>query len=141
MIAHKFFPIPGKIVDGKFLSIANPPEGHTQEIPLCETDYFRRLELLCHTCGLALRGSYITEFDRKYHPEHFNCMEPGCVVNPSTTERYYEHEGAKFCKYHYGQRAKICHGCGTAIFHLFHKFSSSGQNQTWHPKCCECPNF
>ena len=45
VVASKFFPVDG-------------PEG--KQHPLCETDYFRRLGLICAKCGLALRGSYIT---------------------------------------------------------------------------------
>lgn len=45
MVASKFFPIDGP--DGK-------------QHPLCERDYFRRLNLICAKCGMALRGSYIT---------------------------------------------------------------------------------
>ena len=45
MVASKFFPIEGP--DGK-------------QHPLCERDYFRRLNLICAKCGMALRGSYIT---------------------------------------------------------------------------------
>ena len=45
VVASKFFPIEGQ--DGK-------------QHPLCERDYFRRLNLICAKCGMALRGSYIT---------------------------------------------------------------------------------
>lgn len=45
VVAAKFFPIEGA-------------EG--RQYPLCETDYFRRLSLICAKCGAALRGSYIT---------------------------------------------------------------------------------
>lgn len=45
VVASKFFPIDGQ--DGK-------------QHPLCERDYFRRLNLICAKCGMALRGSYIT---------------------------------------------------------------------------------
>jgi hypothetical protein len=45
VVASKFFPIDG--TDGK-------------QQPLCERDYFRRLNLICAKCGMALRGSYIT---------------------------------------------------------------------------------
>jgi hypothetical protein len=45
VVASKFFPIDG-------------PDGKQQ--PLCERDYFRRLNLICAKCGMALRGSYIT---------------------------------------------------------------------------------
>lgn len=45
VVASKFFPIEG--TDGK-------------HHPLCERDYFRRLNLICGKCEQALRGSYIT---------------------------------------------------------------------------------
>src|ERR1700733_12273610 len=45
VVASKFFPIDGP--DGK-------------QHPLCERDYFRRLNLICAKCEMALRGSYIT---------------------------------------------------------------------------------
>lgn len=45
VVASKFFPIDGP--DGK-------------QHPLCERDYFRRLNLICAKCSQALRGSYIT---------------------------------------------------------------------------------
>lgn len=45
VVASKFFPIDGQ--DGR-------------QHPLCERDYFRRLNLICAKCGQALRGSYIT---------------------------------------------------------------------------------
>lgn len=44
MVAQKFFPV---------------EEGDIM-YPLCETDYFGRLGLLCAKCGQALRSSYIT---------------------------------------------------------------------------------
>src|SRR4051794_7214683 len=53
-----------KIVASKFFPVPEKPPG---QYPLCETDYFRRLDLLCFECGQALRGSYITALDRKYH--------------------------------------------------------------------------
>jgi len=47
----------GKVVAAKFF----PVDSKTgEQYPLCETDYFRRLNLLCAKCGGALRGSYIT---------------------------------------------------------------------------------
>lgn len=45
VVASKFFPIEG-------------PDGKQQ--PLCERDYFGRLNLICAKCQQALRGSYIT---------------------------------------------------------------------------------
>ena len=48
-----------KVVAAKFFPI-DAPDGSGRQVPLCETDYFRRLNLLCNKCGQALRGSYIT---------------------------------------------------------------------------------
>ena len=44
VVANKFFPIHDR---------------SGQQAPLCERDYFRRLNLICSKCGGALRGSYI----------------------------------------------------------------------------------
>lgn len=50
----------GKVVASKFFPVdSSSPDGKPQ-YPLCETDYFRRLGLICAKCGAALRGSYIT---------------------------------------------------------------------------------
>lgn len=56
VVAAKFFPIDG-------------PDGKQQ--PLCERDYFRRLNLICAKCGLALRGSYITACSQSSLPHSF----------------------------------------------------------------------
>ena len=45
VVANKIFPI--QDISGK-------------QAPLCERDYFRRLNLICSKCSGALRGSYIT---------------------------------------------------------------------------------
>ncbi|KAH7349043.1 hypothetical protein BKA66DRAFT_295311 [Pyrenochaeta sp. MPI-SDFR-AT-0127] len=136
IVASKFFPAPGKIIGGKFIAIANPPEGHTQEVPLCEYDYFRRLDLLCHSCGEALRGSYVTALEHKYHLEHFVCEEPGCGKSFGASESYFEHEEKVYCRPHYLQQyAELCHGCGTAICEQFVEIYRNGKNQHWHPEC------
>src|SRR5258708_34772031 len=53
VVATKSFPIDG-------------PDGKQQ--PLCERDYFRRLNLICAKCGMALRGSYITACSALHAP-------------------------------------------------------------------------
>lgn len=108
-------------------------EGEGQ-YPLCETDYFRRLDLLCHECGGALRGSYITALERKYHIEHFTCCVCPTVFGPQ--DSYYEHDGKVYCHYHYStQFAARCNGCQTAILKQFVEIFRNGQNQHWHPEC------
>ncbi|CAL5867152.1 uncharacterized protein PFLUO_LOCUS1364 [Penicillium psychrofluorescens] len=120
IVASKFFPIDSEDGNGQY--------------PLCETDYFRRLNLLCHECGGALRGSYITALDRKYHIEHFTCSV--CPTVFGAQDSYYEHEGKVFCHFHYStQFAQRCHGCHTAILKQFVEIFRNGQNQHWHPEC------
>lgn len=118
-MASKFFPVP-----------ENPPN----QYPLCETDYFKRLDLLCFKCNSALRGSYITALDRKYHIEHFTCSI--CPTVFGAQDSYYEHDGNVFCHYHYSTRfAQRCNGCQTAILKQFVEIFRNGQNQHWHPEC------
>lgn len=118
-MASKFFPVPDQ-----------PPN----QYPLCETDYFRRLDLLCHACGGALRGSYITALDRKYHIEHFTCSV--CPTVFGAQDSYYEHEGSVYCHYHYSTKfAQRCNGCQKAILKQFVEIFRNGQNQHWHPEC------
>jgi hypothetical protein len=102
--------------------------------PLCETDYFRRLDLLCFSCGGALRGSYVTALDHKYHIDHFTCSV--CPTAFGAKDSYYEHDGNVYCHYHYSTRfAQRCNGCQTAILKQFVEIFRNGQNQHWHPEC------
>ena len=122
----------GQIVASKFFPVDN--EDGTGPYPLCETDYFRRLDLLCYECGGALRGSYITALDRKYHIEHFTCSV--CPIVFGAQDSYYEHDGRVYCHYHYStQFAQRCNGCQTAILKQFVEIFRNGANQHWHPEC------
>ncbi|KAM0714821.1 hypothetical protein Q7P37_009285 [Cladosporium fusiforme] len=119
IVASKFFPVPDQ-----------PPN----QYPLCETDYFRRLDLLCYACKGALRGSYITALDRKYHIEHFTCSV--CPTVFGAQDSYYEHESNVYCHYHYSTKfAQKCNGCQTAILKQFVEIFRNGVNQHWHPEC------
>ncbi|KAI5809630.1 hypothetical protein DFH27DRAFT_153739 [Peziza echinospora] len=119
-VASKFFPVDDERGEGQY--------------PLCETDYFRRLDLICHSCGGALRGSYITALERKYHIEHFTCCVCPTVFGPQ--DSYYEHDSRVYCHYHYStQFAAKCNGCQTAILKQFVEIFRNGQNQHWHPEC------
>ncbi|KAK5987315.1 Rho-type GTPase-activating protein 1 [Cladobotryum mycophilum] len=120
IVASKFFPAEGENGEGQY--------------PLCETDYFRRLGLLCHQCGGALRGSYITALERKYHVDHFTCSL--CTTVFGAQDSYYEHDGNVYCHYHYStQFAQRCNGCQTAILKQFVEIFRNGQDQHWHPEC------
>ncbi|CAG8515142.1 5156_t:CDS:10 [Acaulospora colombiana] len=94
IVASKFFPIEGS--DGK-------------QQPLCERDYFRRLNLICENCGGALRGSYITALDKKYHIEHFTCSACPTVFGPQ--DSYYEHDSQ------------------------FVEINRNNVDEHWHPEC------
>ncbi|KAG0038734.1 hypothetical protein BGZ82_010973 [Podila clonocystis] len=116
--ANKFFPI---TESGK-------------QYPLCERDYFRRLNLLCHSCGEALRGSYITALDNKYHLDHFTCSICPTVFGPQ--DSYYEHESKVYCHYHYSIHYAVkCAGCRTAILKQFVEINRNGLDEHWHPEC------
>ena len=122
----------GQIVASKFFPVDE--EDGSGQFPLCETDYFRRLDLLCFECGGALRGSYITALERKYHIEHFTCSV--CPTIFGAQDSYYEHDGKVYCHYHYStQFAQRCNGCQTAILKQFVEIFRNGQNQHWHPEC------
>ncbi|KAI9838635.1 MAG: hypothetical protein M1819_004949 [Sarea resinae] len=122
----------GQIVASKFFPVDE--EDGSGQYPLCETDYFRRLDLLCYECGGALRGSYITALDRKYHIDHFTCSV--CPTVFGAQDSYYEHEGKVYCHYHYStQFAQRCNGCQTSILKQFVEIFRNGQNQHWHPEC------
>ncbi|PPJ53539.1 hypothetical protein CBER1_00319 [Cercospora berteroae] len=121
----------GKIVASKFFPVPDQPPN---QYPLCETDYFRRLDLLCYACGGALRGSYITALELKYHIEHFTCSV--CPTVFGAQDSYYEHEGNVYCHYHYSTKfAQKCNGCQTAILKQFVEIFRNGVNQHWHPEC------
>lgn len=124
----------GIIVASKFFPVQDDPNDPDSQYPLCETDYFRRLDLLCHQCGGALRGSYITALDHKYHIDHFTCS--ACPTVFGASDSYYEHDGQVFCHYHYSTKfAQRCNGCQTAILKQFVEIFRNGQNQHWHPEC------
>ncbi|KAF9114973.1 hypothetical protein BGX27_009301 [Mortierella sp. AM989] len=119
IVASKFFPI-------------TEPDG--KQYPLCERDYFRRLNLVCQSCGGALRGSYITALDYKYHIEHFTCSICPTVFGPQ--DSYYEHDGKVYCHYHYSLCYAVkCAGCRTAILKQFVEINRNSQDEHWHPEC------
>jgi hypothetical protein len=108
---------------------------------LCETDYCRRLDLLCNSCGGPLRGSYITAENRKFHLDHFRCEDSGCHVVFRQQDPYYEHQDKHYCLYHYCQYhycqtgAPKCASCGCPILQKFVELQRRGVAQRWHPEC------
>ncbi|KAK4056836.1 Rho-type GTPase activating protein Rga1 [Microbotryomycetes sp. JL221] len=123
----------GKVVASKFFPI-DADDGSGKQMPLCETDYFRRLNLLCSKCGGALRGSYITALDMKFHVEHFTCSICPTVFGPQ--DSYYEHGGKVYCHFHYSTRFAVkCTGCQTAILKQFVEINRNSVDEHWHPEC------
>ncbi|KDE02242.1 hypothetical protein MVLG_07192 [Microbotryum lychnidis-dioicae p1A1 Lamole] len=123
-----------KIVANKFFPIDAPDGSSGRQVPLCETDYFRRLNLLCQKCGQALRGSYITALDMKFHVEHFTCSICPTVFGPQ--DSYYEHAGSVYCHFHYSTRFAVkCTGCRTAILKQFVEINRNSVDEHWHPEC------
>ncbi|KAF8677456.1 Zinc-binding domain present in Lin-11, Isl-1, Mec-3 [Rhizoctonia solani] len=112
VVASKFFPIDG-------------PDG--RQHPLCERDYFKRLNLICAKCDMALR-------DKKYHVEHFTCSVCPTLFGPQ--DSYYEHEGAVFCHWHYSTRFAVkCVGCNSAILKQFVEINRNQRDSAFHPEC------
>lgn len=145
VVAAKFFPATDEMNssptgsaaghDGTGKQSSSPTTGGSGRLfPLCETDYFRRLDLLCANCGGALRGSYITALGKKFHVEHFTCSICPTVFGPQ--DSYYEHDGRVFCHFHYSTRFAIrCTGCRTAILKQFVEINRNNQDEHWHPEC------
>ncbi|KAM9909019.1 hypothetical protein OXX69_005825, partial [Metschnikowia pulcherrima] len=99
----------GALCSAKFFPHEVTIDGVTQQVPLCEYDYFKRLSLICHSCDSALRGPYITALGNKYHLEHFKCN--ACDKVFESDESYYEHENSVYCHFHYSKLfATKCEG-------------------------------
>ncbi|KAH9041098.1 hypothetical protein EDB85DRAFT_1886718 [Lactarius pseudohatsudake] len=121
----------GDVVASKFFPIGDPNEEQQQ---LCERDYFRRLNLSCAKCDGALRGSYITAGNKKYHVEHFTCALCPTLFGPQ--DSYYEHDNEIYCHYHYSTRFSTkCAGCSTAILKQFVEINRNQRDECWHPDC------
>lgn len=103
--------------------------------PLCETDYFRRLDLICAKCGGALRGPHINALNKKYHLNHFTCTVCDVVFQPNAS--YYEHNGNIYCQTHYSALfAQLCGGCQTPVLRqLIEVNKNTDSHEQWHPEC------
>lgn len=119
----------------KFFSLdVTNPDGGSIQVPLCEFDYFKKLNLICFSCNTALRGPYITALGHKYHLEHFKCSACGKVFE--SDESYYEHGSDIFCHFHYLKLFALkCEGCHSSIVKQFVELYKGGKNQQWHPEC------
>ncbi|GHJ88507.1 hypothetical protein NliqN6_4909 [Naganishia liquefaciens] len=119
-----------QVVAAKFF----PVDDQDDSYPLCERDYFARLDLICGKCDKALRGAYITACNRKYHVEHFTCSVCPTVFGPQ--DSYYEHDDKVYCHFHYSTRfATKCVGCAHAILKQFVEINRNQKDECWHPEC------
>ncbi|CEI94546.1 hypothetical protein RMCBS344292_08755 [Rhizopus microsporus] len=108
--------------------------------PLCERDYFKRLELVCAECDEPLRGTYIIALDKKYHPNHFTCSDCSTVFGPD--DSYYEHDGQVYCHFHYSTRFAVsCAGCDMAILKQYVEIERGDAVDHWHPECYMIQKF
>lgn len=104
-----------------------------QEI-FCELDYFKRLDLICAKCNLALKGPHINALHKRYHLEHFTCSI--CPTIFRQNDQYYEKEGKVYCKTHYSIMFAIkCGGCKTSVLKNFVEMQKSGDVEQYHPDC------
>ncbi|GME74694.1 unnamed protein product [Ambrosiozyma monospora] len=125
----------GKPCSSKFFAadIQDTTSGELIQVPLCEYNYFKRIDLICVTCDTAIRGSYITAAGKKYHPEHFYCEICHKVFD---SEDYYEYHDQIYCHYHYSKLyASHCEACKSAILKQYVEMVRGGREQQWHPEC------
>ncbi|RCI05046.1 hypothetical protein CU098_005861 [Rhizopus stolonifer] len=108
--------------------------------PLCERDYFKRLELVCAECDEPLRGTYIIALDKKYHPDHFTCSD--CSIVFGQDDSYYEHDDQVYCHFHYSTRFAVsCAGCDMAILKQYVEIPRDNGVDHWHPECYMIQKF
>ncbi|KAI9487508.1 MAG: hypothetical protein EXX96DRAFT_553530 [Benjaminiella poitrasii] len=108
--------------------------------PLCERDYFKRLELVCAQCNEPLRRTYIIALDKKYHTDHFTCTECSTVFGPE--DSYYEYDSKVYCHFHYStQFAVSCVGCDMAILKQYVEIERNDIVDHWHPECYMIQKF
>lgn len=126
----------GKQCSQKFFSMefpSNEDPNLLKPYPLCEYDYFKRLDVICYKCDSAIRGSYITALGHKYHPEHFYCDVCHKLFD---SDDYYANNDKIYCHYHYSQmHAFNCAGCHSAILKQYVELHRGDIDQQWHPEC------
>lgn len=102
-------------------------------ILLCQYDYFKRHNLLCHVCDKPLRGLYYTAFGERYDEEHFSCTICG---TPCGVKKCFMFQDQLYCKYHFLKYfSKRCNGCHYPISDQYIEFPKGEEIYTWHPEC------
>jgi hypothetical protein len=70
---------------------------------------------VCSSCGIAIRGPFVSALDKSWCPDHFICANPNCRV-PLVNCGFVEEAGQLFCERDYEQYfAPRCGKCGHAI--------------------------
>ncbi|KAI9229483.1 MAG: hypothetical protein DHS80DRAFT_13949, partial [Piptocephalis tieghemiana] len=117
-VAQRFFPVESPPSSSSSSSSNANSKNPTRRPPLLLLLLLLRLDLICATCNGALRSSYITALDKKYHMNHFTCSACATVFGPQ--DSYYEHDGHVYCHYHFSIRfAGKCVGCRYPILKQF----------------------
>ncbi|RSL56832.1 hypothetical protein CEP53_006683 [Fusarium sp. AF-6] len=113
-----------------------PHDDNGTQKPLCERDYFRRLELLCFKCDKSLEESYQTALGRRYHHEHFSCDACDRVFGKG--ESYYEYDNTVLCLLDYLKLdSQRCQSCEFPVLTEVVNTADSedGSALEWHPEC------
>ncbi|KAK6460268.1 hypothetical protein DFJ63DRAFT_321022 [Scheffersomyces coipomensis] len=112
----------------------DPKTGLKIQVPLCDYDYFKNLDLICFDCNQGIRGRYITALGHKYHVEHFRCATDNRVFD--AVETYIEHEDNVYCHFHYSKLfAAHCPACNSSVVKQYVELYRGGKKQQWHPEC------
>lgn len=107
--------------------------GSNESILLCQYDYFRRHNLLCHVCDKPLRGLYYTAFGERYDEEHFSCA---ICSTPCGVKKCFMFQNNLYCKYHFLKYfSKRCTGCNYPISDQYIEFPRGEEIYCWHPEC------
>ncbi len=100
----------------------------------CESDYFKKQDLICCNCQKAIRGPHINAIGKKFHIEHFTCSV--CAKQFRQHDSYFEKDGNVYCGEHYSVLfAAKCHGCNTAVLKNFVETEANSEPLQWHPYC------
>ncbi|CAF4397095.1 unnamed protein product [Rotaria socialis] len=87
---------------------------------------------VCHSCGISIRGPYISAIGRCYCVDHFTCSK--CKANLVDCG-FVEENGKLYCENDFEQYlAPRCAKCSQSIL----KECVHALEKTWHPECFTC---